>query len=62
VRIVRGWPPLPIHQVKQRRHPAAIKRRRALRDIENIHEYIEKRNPRAAGEVVLRIRSAGDRL
>ena len=37
-------------------------RRRALRDIENIHEYIEKRNSRAATEVVARIRLAADRL
>ena len=37
-------------------------RRRAQLDIENIHEYIEKRNPRAATEVVARIRHAGDRL
>ena len=37
-------------------------RQRALRDIENIHEYIEKRNSRAATEVVARIRLAVDRL
>jgi toxin ParE1/3/4 len=37
-------------------------RRRALRDIENIHEYIEKRNSRAAADVVARIRYAADRL
>ncbi len=37
-------------------------RRRAQLDIENIHEYIEKRNPRAATEVVARICYAADRL
>jgi plasmid stabilization system protein ParE len=37
-------------------------RRRAQRDIENIHEYIEKRNPQAATDVVARIRYAADRL
>lgn len=37
-------------------------RQRALRDIDNIHEYIAERNPRAAREVVARIRSAADRL
>jgi toxin ParE1/3/4 len=37
-------------------------RRRAQLDIENIHEYIDKRNPRAATEVVGRIRDAADRL
>jgi toxin ParE1/3/4 len=37
-------------------------RRRALLDIENIHEYIQKRNPRAATDVVARIRRAVDRL
>jgi toxin ParE1/3/4 len=37
-------------------------RRRAQLDIENIHEYIDKRNPRAASEVVARIRHAADRL
>ena len=37
-------------------------RRRALRDIEGIHEYIEQRNPRAAAEVVSRIRAAAERL
>jgi toxin ParE1/3/4 len=37
-------------------------RRRALLDIENIHEYIHKRNPRAATDVVARIRRAVDRL
>jgi toxin ParE1/3/4 len=37
-------------------------RRRALRDIDNIHEYIAERNPRAAREVLARIRSAADRL
>lgn len=35
---------------------------RALLDIENIHEYIQKRNPRAATDVVSRIRRAADRL
>ena len=39
-----------------------IYRQQARRDIENIHEYIEKRNPRAAMEVVARIRYAVDRL
>jgi plasmid stabilization system protein ParE len=29
---------------------------------ENIHQYIEKQNPRAAAEVVARIRYAADRL
>ena len=37
-------------------------RRRAQLDIEGIHEYIEKHNPRAAVEVVTRIRDAADRL
>ena len=37
-------------------------RRQAELDIETIHEYIDKRNPRAATEVVARIRHAGDRL
>jgi plasmid stabilization system protein ParE len=37
-------------------------RRRAQLDIENIHEYIDKRNARAATEVVARIRYAADRL
>ena len=37
-------------------------RRRAQRDIENIHDYIEKHNPRAATEVAARIRYAADRL
>jgi plasmid stabilization system protein ParE len=37
-------------------------RRRAQLEIENIHEYIDKRNPRAATEVVARIRAAADRL
>ena len=36
--------------------------RRALRDIENIQEFIEKRNPRAAVDVVARIRRAAERL
>jgi plasmid stabilization system protein ParE len=31
-------------------------------DLENIHQYIEKRNPRAATEVIARIRAAADRL
>jgi len=35
---------------------------RALVDIENIHQYIEKQNPRAATEIVARIRYAADRL
>ncbi|MBX9843565.1 MAG: type II toxin-antitoxin system RelE/ParE family toxin [Xanthobacteraceae bacterium] len=37
-------------------------RRRALADIDRIHEYIEGRNPRAATEVVARIRAAAERL
>jgi toxin ParE1/3/4 len=37
-------------------------RRRAQLDIENVHQYIETRNPRAATEVVARIRHAADRL
>jgi plasmid stabilization system protein ParE len=37
-------------------------RRRAQLDIENIHDYISGRNPRAATEVVARIRYAADRL
>ena len=37
-------------------------RRRAQRDIESIHEYIDKRNPRVATEVVARIRYAAGRL
>src|ERR1700686_2505217 len=37
-------------------------RRQAQLDIDNIHEYIEKRNPRAATEVVAGIRYAADRL
>ena len=37
-------------------------RRRALSDIEGIHRYIDERNPRAATEVVARIRVAADRL
>jgi toxin ParE1/3/4 len=37
-------------------------RRRAQADIENIYEYIAKHNPRAATEVVGRIRDAADRL
>jgi toxin ParE1/3/4 len=37
-------------------------RRRAQLDIENIYDYIEERNPRAAAEVVARIRSAAERL
>jgi toxin ParE1/3/4 len=37
-------------------------RRRAQLDIENIHEYIDTRNARAATEVVARIRHAADRL
>jgi toxin ParE1/3/4 len=35
---------------------------RAQLDIENIYQYIEKQNPRAATEVVARIRYAADRL
>ena len=31
-------------------------------DLDNIHRYIEDRNPRAAMNVVSRIRSAADRL
>jgi toxin ParE1/3/4 len=37
-------------------------RHKALLDIENIHQYIAERNPRAATEVVARIRYAADRL
>lgn len=37
-------------------------RLRAQRDIEGIYEYIKERNPRAATEVVARIRLAADRL
>ena len=37
-------------------------RQRARIDIENIYDYIEKRSPRAALEVVARIRRAADRL
>ncbi len=37
-------------------------RRRAQLDIENIYDYISERNPRAATEVVARIRYAADRL
>ena len=37
-------------------------RRQAQLDIDHIHEYIEKRNPRAATEVVAAIRRAIDRL
>ena len=37
-------------------------RGQAQLDIYNIHEYIDKRNPRAATEVVARIRYAVDRL
>jgi toxin ParE1/3/4 len=37
-------------------------RRQALLDIENIHRYIDERNPRAATEVVARIRESADRL
>jgi toxin ParE1/3/4 len=37
-------------------------RRRARLDIEDIYQYIGKRNPRAATEIVARIRYAADRL
>jgi plasmid stabilization system protein ParE len=37
-------------------------RLRAQRDIDSIYEYIKERNPRAATEVVARIRLAADRL
>jgi toxin ParE1/3/4 len=37
-------------------------RDRARFDIDRIHRYIEERNPRAAMNVVARIRSAADRL
>lgn len=37
-------------------------RRRAQRDIDDIHEFIDKRNPRAAIEIVERICNAADRL
>jgi plasmid stabilization system protein ParE len=36
-------------------------RRRAQLDIENIHQYIDERNPRAATEVVARVCYAADR-
>jgi toxin ParE1/3/4 len=36
-------------------------RRRARLDIEDIYQYIGKRNPRAATEIVARIRYAADR-
>jgi toxin ParE1/3/4 len=37
-------------------------RQRALADIENIYDYLKERSPRAATEVVARIRSAAERL
>ena len=37
-------------------------RRQAERDIDNIHSHIEMDNPRAAAEVVARIRYAAERL
>ncbi len=37
-------------------------RRRALADIEDIHRYLVERSPRAATEVVARIRATADRL
>jgi plasmid stabilization system protein ParE len=37
-------------------------RRLALLDIENIHDYLGKRNPRAAIEAIARIRDAIDGL
>jgi plasmid stabilization system protein ParE len=37
-------------------------RLRAQLDIEGIYEYISERNPRAATEVVARVRLAADRL
>jgi len=37
-------------------------RSRALRDIESIHSYVSERNPRAAKDIVTRIRCASDRL
>jgi toxin ParE1/3/4 len=37
-------------------------RARALRDIETIFEYLKEQNPRAATEVVARIRTAADGL
>ncbi len=37
-------------------------RQRALADIESIYDYLNERSPRAATEVVGRIRSAADRL
>ena len=37
-------------------------RRRTLSDIEGIRQYIEGRNPRAATEVIARIRIAAERL
>ena len=37
-------------------------RRLALLDIDNIHDYLGKRNPRAATEAIARIRDATDGL
>jgi toxin ParE1/3/4 len=37
-------------------------RRRAQLDIDSIHRYLHQRNPRAATEVVARIRVAAERL
>ena len=37
-------------------------RQRALADIENIYDYLNERSPRAATEIVARIRAAADRL
>lgn len=37
-------------------------RRRAQLDVENIYDYIQQRNPRAANQVVARIRYAAERL
>ncbi len=36
--------------------------RRALRQLEEIHSYIEERNPRAAREVIVRIRDLCEQL
>ena len=37
-------------------------RQRALADVENIYDYLNERSPRAASEIVARIRAAADRL
>ena len=37
-------------------------RRRAIADIDRIHEYVSQQNPKAATEIVARIRHASERL